>query len=359
MNTIVLPTQYALSDFGLSRFVKKTDKNNNPFIKYSNEKIDGNQEEMDKYLNEVFLEVFENQPIKIKTEPDAGGVMRAKMQFGGSTSNPNILAKYRILIPSQQVPIAHNHYWNKGSSFLGDVYNAINNLQDIGAVASTVAANAAAMASDNTNFRSPVAHKTDFEQTYERSDHPSLQLEFNLFTNSNFIRDIYHPLMELVSFTYPKRISPSDDAKTSNGGNIVDSAIESTMGKLNTVDRAVQQVKEYISLTARQYALRPPCLFNIYHQAGLYTYSNCFCKSMNILYDGPWYNATSSEEVNFNIDIAPKSTTQTRTLPSTAKVTMVFQSQELMFRDDFTLISSRFREILRNGSVTSFNQFIK
>jgi hypothetical protein len=47
MNTIVLPTQYALSDFGLSRFVKKTDKNNNPFIKYSNEKIDGNQEEMD------------------------------------------------------------------------------------------------------------------------------------------------------------------------------------------------------------------------------------------------------------------------------------------------------------------------
>lgn len=351
----MLPTEKALSDFGLSRFVRKTDRNNNPFIKYSGEPKINTTEQRDHFLNEVILEVFENQPVKIETSPDAGGIMRAKMSFGGEKATQNIIDSYRILIPSQQINIAHQHKWGAGSSFLGDIYNKVNEVLDTGSIVLTSATNAAQLApGGQSNFQSPVSHKTDFQQTYEKSNHPEVQLDFQLFTNNDFINDIYAPLMTLVSYTYPKRINSKDTPQT--GG-----VLEQTINQAQTVaEKTAGELKEFVSISARQYSLRPPCLFNIYHQSGLYTYSNCFCTNVSVNYDGPWYNADGQDTSNFNIDVPQEYYLNGRTFPSTAKITMSFKSSELMFRDDFTLISKRFQQLVDSGeSTTTFNQFTK
>lgn len=369
--TLTLPTPAALNDFNLSRFVRSAspgNDKNNPFLTVTG--VDGDNASMptgtfdtdDNYfMNEVFIEAFNYQPVKVNTTTENGVTKASLVYGGGSGSNaPNIIGKFRVLLSKKEVSLRHGHNWKSSSSMMSDIYNNVAELRDNLAFGSSLLVNAAARAGADAEFQTPVNHKVDYQKVYESSDYPSVTLDFQLMTNNNFMRDVYIPIMALTAFTYPKRFSgtAAQNSPTNSDNNwktIIANAVNSAQG---VIEGTGQQVSEFLSLTARQYTFTPPCLFNIYHQSGLYTYSNCFCKSMDITYEGPWYNASFDELKIFNM-LRGGPLTQTvnrRTFPSVARITMTFESTELLMRDDFQLILAGFSNIANTGN-TTFTQF--
>jgi hypothetical protein len=337
---IFLPTKEALGDFGLTRTATLVDAKNNPFIKAPGTNQSNTAEG---FLNEVILHAFEYQPVKITTD-NSGDVPKVKMDFGGS-SQPPVIAKYRILLKNQP-SFEGKHEWSPGAKGMMDFfYNAVNKAPETLAVATSVINNIGTYVAGGDNFEVPSNRRTDYQYTYSETAYQQVSLNFELITNNNFIRDIYNPIMDLMSLTYPKRYA--NDAE----GNVLNAATDA-------VGQAPQAVNEQFSLTARQYTLKPPCLFNIYHQSGLYSYSNCHCAGFTVNYDGPWYNASAEELSQFNIlkGQAPSVQMQTRSFPSVAKISMQFKSGERMFRDDFKKIRDSFNQII-NNSKTTFSQF--
>lgn len=372
---VTLPTPPALNDFNLNRYVSSYspggNNQKNPFLTVVG--VDGENASMPTgdydndpnfFMNEVFVEVFNYQPVKIKTTVE-NGVTKASLDYGGgSAANaPNIIGKFRILLENKDVSISHNHQWKESNSFLSDIYNNFSEVRDKVAFGTSLGVNGLARAGANTEYQTPVSHKVDYQKVYERSDYPTVTIDFQIFTNNNFMRDIYIPVMGLTAFTYPKRFSGRDDQNSPENSDNTWSKVFTALANAtnqteNILENVGQQATEFLSLTARQYTFTPPCLFNIYHQSGLYTYSNCFCKNMNVSYSGPWYNASFDELRIFNMVRGGQLSqfVNRRSFPSVANISMTFESTELMMRDDFQLIVSDFSRIANTGN-TTFTQF--
>jgi hypothetical protein len=339
---IKLPTTEALSDFGLTRTPTQVDAKNNPFIKAPN--TNPSSPASDAFLNEVVLHAFNYQPVKVTTD-NSGPIPKVKLDYGGGSGPSKFEGKFRILLKNQPT-IEGKHTWNPGGKGpLDFFYNAINKAPETIAVYGALAQNAVTYFKGGDDFAVPSTRRTDYQYTYADTEYQTVTINFELFTNNNFLRDIYKPIMGLVSLTYPKRYSNTE------GGSIIE---EGTAA----LGEAAQAVTEQGSLTARQYTLKPPCLFNIYHQSGLYSYTNCHCMGFTVTYDGPWYNATASETSQFNIlrGSEPSAKIETRAFPSVAKVSMSFRSGERMFKDDFEKIYNSFNSIM-SSSQTTYSQF--
>jgi hypothetical protein len=365
---IIIPTPAALAKYNLNRFVGSNSFNgekNNPFVtvagKPSVEEGDYD-EDFNYFMNEVILEAYEYQPVRVTTKP-VNGMVQASLDYGGG-GIPPLLASFRLLLDNDKnIKIEYQHSWEKSQKDLltglfGAVDKGFNNL----AYGATQASNAAARLGNAGEFVSTPIKKIDYQKIYQSSTVPNTTVQFTAFTNDNFIGDVYLPIMALCAFTHPKRYTGEKDESSSEEASKWDKLLKGVRNVLGATTEiaadASQAINETLALTARQYTLKPPCLFNLYHQSGLYSYSNCMCKSFSVEYEGPWYNATAPEQQIFDVlSTGPmKLNVNRRSFPSIARVTMVFEPNEILTRDDFHFIAGSFSSIANSGN-TTFTKF--
>ena len=369
----VIPTPNALNKYNLNRYVRSTSHNgekDNPFVTVSG-KAAMQPGKFDKdnnfFLNEVLLEVFEYQTVRIVTNKTDGGLIQASLDYGaGSASNaPNILASFRLLIDKDDVEVIHGeHKWSDPApSVFNGFYNMVNNVAGTAGMVINMASNALTRAGAEGAYRSAPLQRLDYQKVYENTEPPKINITFTAFTNDNFIVDIYTPIMVLSAFTYPKR---DLGGSTGSGGGNTNGFLQKALnaGKVFADDAtgltaaAAQEINEAMALTARQYTFKSPCLFNLYHQSGLFSYSNCMCTNMSIKYEGPWYNSSINEQALYdgfaNGPLAMN--VSRRSFPTIAKVTMSFQTGERVMRDDFEYNMRNFTANLDTGN-TTFTQF--
>lgn len=369
-NLIIIPTPQALSRYSLSRFVGTKSYNgqeNNPFIKVnednSTSQIANDYNDKNFYTNEVILQVIEYQPYKIKTK-EVNGMVQASLEYGsGSAANaaPPI-ATFRLLLDDDKVKTQFKHEWkDPGASLLSSLYDKLNDVSSNVAMGTTLAANGAArlgVGGDSPYVTEPL-RKTDFQKVYNNSSYPTVPIQFTAFTNDDFINDIYLPIMAIISYTHPKRfVGANSYIGTGDDWLSLLSKTSSILGDI--VATANQKIIESVALTARQYTLKPPCLFNLYHQAGLYSHVNCMCVDISIEYEGPWYNTSAKEQQIFDVlkNGPIELNISRRAFPTIAKVSMTFETSNRLMRDDFTFMAKNFIDIdkVTPGS-TTFTQF--
>jgi hypothetical protein len=292
-------------------------------------------------MNEVILEAFEYQNFALKTGPSEGGIIKTTIDYGGG-GKPIPIETFRILLDSEGdlPPLAYTHAWKQpDTSVMGDVFKAINEKSSQLTTVIDAIQNAAALLDSDMPYTNKPITKLDFQKVYKESNYPGIDINFTAFTNNNFIDDVYTPIMKLIALTHPKRYNSKDETN-----------------ELGEVQGATQDAKqgliEAVALSARQYTLQSPCLFNLYHQSGLYSLSNCMCNSISVSYQGPWYNASIDEQQMFD-NLSNKSLIQNinrRSFPTIAKVSMKFESGERLTRDDFTTLASNFIGMAGKGA---------
>lgn len=363
--TIIIPTPYALSQYNLDRHVRTSafdGKKNNPFVTVNGEASVGKSEadtDNNFFMNEVILEAFEYQPVRVTTKP-VNGMVQASLDYGGNTGKPSLLATFRLLLDNDKnVSISYSHTWSTpAKSLLTGLYKDVNGIADKVAFGTTIASNGLSRIGSGEEFKTEPIKRIDYQKVYETSKIPDITVNFTAFTNDNFIGDIYVPVMALCAFTHPKRFTGEKDESSSEEASKWEktlSAVSSALGTVTTATaEATQTINETLALTARQYTLKPPCLFNLYHQSGFYTYSNCMCTNIKVDYEGPWYNATNKEQQIFDVlSKGPmKLNINRRSFPTVARVSMTFTPNEVLTRDDFHFITESFRSIADKGTTT-------
>jgi hypothetical protein len=357
---IIIPNRNALSKFNLSRFVGSLNSasgSENPFIKVANTDVVPSQVEDENYfMNEVVMEAFEYSPVKITTEDRGGGLVQTKLTYGGgSASSMTVLQKFRILLNSDEdITVKYGtHKWDDSpASMFQGIYDVINDTAAAAAMVGTAVTNAAARFGANQEFKPDTIQRVDYQKIYKNTDYPSFDINFTLFTADNYIEDIFTPLMTLIAYTYPKRITPQTNDKGKDSS-LLGQAADTGQAVSQASAKAANDLTEALALSARQYTLKPPCLFNVYHQSGLYSYTNCMCNNMSVKYEGPWYNTSYEEQVAFDgLNKGVKMNVSRRSFPSIAKVNMSFETSERITRDDFSFLQSSFKSIADSGQTT-------
>ena len=326
----IIPSPEVVGKYKLSRYVEATSPNGtgqNPFIKVNNNAATKpSQSGKDCLLNEVVIEAFEYQPVRVTTE-SVNGVVRSKLDYGGSKPPP--VNTFRVLLDNDEINVrTGTHNWeDSADSMLSGVYEDVQSTWGQITSLITTAGNVASRVGVGGNYSTASTPRIDYQKVYKNTEPPSIDFEFTAITDKDFFTDIFKPIMTLTALTYPSRV----------GG----------------LEGAGAKVAEFASITARQYSLKPPCLFNVYHQSGMYTFENCMCTSLDVTYSGPWYNATADEQAAFsaigaslNIDV------KNRLFPTIAKVKIAFVAGERVVRGDFQSIVDSFSGIQNSGTTT-------
>jgi hypothetical protein len=288
-------------------------------------------------------------------------MVQASLDYGNG-GVPPIIASFRLLLDKDDVKVKHGvHKWeDPPASLLNGLYNKTNEIASMAAMGANMASNAAARLGSAAYKPQPLM-KLDYQKVYAGTEPPTVDISFMAFTNDNFIGDVYIPIMSLAAFTYPQRIG-SDGGGGGGNSNETNTWFQNMLNKVASATsylsdltvEAAQQINETLALSARQYSMKSPCLFNIMHQSGLYSYSNCMCVSMDVTFEGPWYNAKAGEQQVFDIlSSGPvKLDVSRRSFPTLAKVTMSFMTGERVMRDDFQYTMGSFFSILNSGDTT-------
>lgn len=357
----LIPSAEALTAYGLSRYVSSRYTGNNPFIKVNNTNTSPSLFNENATMNEVILQCISPQPVKLRTQVD-GNITKTILDYGNR--GPDILQTYRILLDADKVMVKYGkHSYVQGSSIIKGVFDAVAKSTAIAEATSTGVQNLTTMIGADGTYTADKVVKLDFQKVYKSSDYPTFDLSFTALTHDNFLGDIYFPLLGLAAYTYPKRFVT--DRTEANTPSDAEATLTNTIKQLaassaDWVAKLSQKAQETIALTTRQYILSPPCMFNISHAAGLYTYTNALCNSMSIEYDGPWYNSTSVENDIFNLfenkGLGLQLSSFARSFPTMAKVTMSFETSELITRDDFSTQASNYTNAISNGSLTFTNR---
>jgi hypothetical protein len=360
MTDYVIPAPAALEAYNLKRYVASMTPKNNPFIKVTDTPVTAKgtyDTDNNFFMNEVILQAFEYQSFAVTTAPGPGGVTSTTIDYGTKAA-PVPIHTFRILLDGENdlPPISYTHEWKEpDKSAMSDIFNSINELSTKVFGITDIVKGVTGKLDGDLPYNNKPIRKLDFQKIYKNSPYPGVELNFTSFTNNNFLEDVYDPIMTLIALTHPKRYT---NTPTSESDKPLTTISNTASQVQDAVAQASQDLVEALALTPRQYTLQPPMLFNIFHQAGLYTYSNCMCSSISVSYSGPWYNTTISEQQTFD-NLSQNSLIQNinrRSFPTSAKVSMKFESGERMTRDDFTTIKSNFKSIANSGN-TTFTKF--
>jgi len=316
MTDYVIPVPSVVGKYKLDRYVSGTSHNGkgqNPFIKVSgnNATSPSNTGESCK-LNEAVIEAFEYQPVRVTTE-NVNGVMRSKLSYG--SSKPPAVHKFRVLLDTEDITIPTvSHGWSDSAdSPLSAVYEFVQSGWGQITTGITDAANVVSRVGLGGNYSTAATPRIDYQQVYQNTVPPTINLEFTALTNDNFFEDILKPVLTLTSLTFPSKVGGAEGAGAA--------------------------AAEMASITARQYSLKPPCLFNVHHQSGLYTFESCMCTSLDVQYSGPWYNGTLSEQKAFSASSGSLSVkVENRLFPTMAKVKITFLAGQRVVRGDIQAI---------------------
>jgi hypothetical protein len=205
---------------------------------------------------------------------------------------------------------------NKLTEFYRDVGNAANAVQEV--IQSGI------NLFTGKGEANTVYGKLDRASIYNKSEKPKCNINFTLITKDNFYFDIFAPLMQIVSHSYPSRKSELDNG--SFGSMLTESTVEQA-------DNLTSQINS----AQRIYFYNNPCLANVTHLGGLYQFVNCYVEAITYKFGKSWYNGYFDPITNQTADImgTRKFTAASRSFPTTCSVNIAFKSMENMFAGDW------------------------
>jgi hypothetical protein len=157
---------------------------------------------------------------------------------------------------------------------------------------------------------SRIQRRMEAISTYNGTDKQSLTIDFILFTKSNFLLDVFKPLMFLTSLSYPKRTLNGNFGDTSEKvGNTLKSVaannpqfnetirtlLRASANGIQDAGQFLEKVENALSRYGgigpyRYYISRRPEYMSIRHASGLFTFPLAYISNVSYDFQGPWYN---------------------------------------------------------------------
>lgn len=263
----------------------------------------------------VVFKIFETVPGVANTE-------EVKLPGGGkylrnipAKTNVNTIGSFTIY-PSNQdwLSQTHNHNYKAGEQDL--VASTLQGALDLVGTGESILklsnAGINAIQSGSLKGNEPAGNvynrKIDVLDYYDGSEKQAMEIEFNLFTRSNFLNDIFRPVMFLTALGYPKRALSGDfgkliDKNLKGIGELASKYPDSTIAQL--ISQGVNSLKgigtsvEDIEKTFAQFGgLGPyryfvskrPEYMTIRHASGLFYFPVAYVRGFSYTFKGPWYN---------------------------------------------------------------------
>lgn len=263
----------------------------------------------------VVFKIFETVPGVANTE-------EVKLPGGGkylrnipAKTNVNTIGSFTIY-PSNQdwLSQTHNHNYKAGEQDL--VASTLQGALDLVGTGESILklsnAGINAIQSGSLKGNEPAGNvynrKIDVLDYYDGSEKQSLEIEFNLFTRSNFLNDIFRPVMFLTALGYPKRALSGDfgkliDKNLKGIGELASRYPDSTIAQLISqgvnslkgIGTSVEDIEKAFSQFGglgpyRYFVSKRPEYMTIRHASGLFYFPVAYVRGFSYTFKGPWYN---------------------------------------------------------------------
>ena len=238
--------------------------------------------------------------------------------------------------------MTHSHNYsdeNPISSLVNPALQLLDTVTNISKAISTVAGESAS---------ARVSRRVDFIDQYQNTEKLSFNIPFVLFTKSNFISDIYVPLMFLTALSYPTRVfdSKNDIANFARTGvDLLDEGIEKG-GQIVTSTENFLNKNANIGAFRYVIAERPEYL-SVRHASGLFFFKLAAITNFSYTYKGPWINSRGDivpDAIGRNqfkqtlANITKRNSQRSKmpyAFPSIAECTLTIKCVEPLFRNDW------------------------
>lgn len=266
----------------------------------------------------VHFKIFESIPGQATAEVVEGTKL---VRNYVDSSNIATVGAFTIY-PSEQNWLKQNHSHQYGlSPFVQGALGVINTGADFlegldtGAKLLQVASKTAAGGNaTDTTFGNVAQRKADILKFYQSSADQEMEISFNLFTKSDFLNDVFRPIMFLTALGYPKRLLSGETPQmlqdtvsniqkmAQQNDNSVFANIWKTItdaGIVNAATGAINNVSALENLIAtkysgigpfRYYISKRPEFLSVRHASGLFYFPLANIIGFNYEFNGPWYN---------------------------------------------------------------------
>lgn len=263
----------------------------------------------------VVFKIFETVPGVANTE-------EVKLPGGGkylrnipAKTNVNTIGSFTIY-PSNQdwLSQTHSHSYKAGEQDL--VASTLQGALDLIGTGESILklsnAGINAIQSGSLKGNEPAGNvynrKIDVLDYYDGSEKQTMEIEFNLFTRSNFLNDIFRPVMFLTALGYPKRALSGDfgkliDKNLKGIGELASKYPDSTIaqlisqgvGSLKGIGASVEDIEKAFSQFGglgpyRYFVSKRPEYMTIRHASGLFYFPVAYVRGFSYTFKGPWYN---------------------------------------------------------------------
>lgn len=307
-----LPTIKACEEYKLSRTPLKYDTNNAVVPDF----LSGEQYQRTKYvgqtltnldveekknllgsnvMDEVILEVLNNKPYSSTTSEkiNINGVDHYQEVYVG---DPETVFKTIRIAPNwDSIDRSVSHQWGKPQGLLSQVMDQVNSLLGVMDDVITTVKNATSAGNKTPDYSPKMVKQVDIRNQYQGTDKEEIEIPFTLFTKSDFVSDIFYPIMFLTALSYPVRLSLPElerQFKQKLALNTINS-VEDENGQKPPApgdDSSVEQFLKNIFSGYRIDVSVPPPYIRVSHSSNLFKFDHAVITELNYTFKKPYYN---------------------------------------------------------------------
>jgi hypothetical protein len=287
-----MPTLNSLSDFRLKNGIS-------PY---------GDKNGQEVARDAIHFNIFEITPPAPRATTQANGLVVNDVE----TAKSNTLGVFTVYpTNSDYLSFSHNHSYD-ASSTIASTINQVLGAVDTGETLLSLASAIGSSSNKNSEqgLNSIVQRRVEAISTYSSTEKQSITINFVLFTKSNFLLDVFKPLMFLTSLSYPKRTLNGNlgtNAKAINNniqtalqnhpelGSTIRNLLQASGNKIEDIGQFLENVENKLSRFGgigpyRYYVARRPEYMSIRHASGLFHYPLAYISNVSYSFKGPWYN---------------------------------------------------------------------